>query len=160
MLIEIEALFNQTTAFAWVRSGLGVNVFQAPTNKDKYPSDSRLVRFATGQPLGFFLASILVVPSLSCMADKVYPGRKLALMPFLLGDDIVIGDPKVALATKEVMAELGVDISLPKSLTSNSLGLEFAKKFRIHDRDFEPLENATRSSPRHSLDACLFFFRY
>lgn len=79
-------------------------------------------------------------------------------MPFLLGDDIVIGDPKVANATKEVIAELGVDISLPKSLTSNSLGLEFAKKFRIHDRDFEPRENATRSSPRHSLDACLFFF--
>lgn len=77
-------------------------------------------------------------------------------MPFLLGDDIVIGDPKVANVTKEVIAELGVALS--KSLTSNSLDLSFEISLRIHDRDFEPCENATRSSPRHSLDACLFFF--
>lgn len=30
----VEALFNLTTAFAWVRSGLGTNVFQAPTTRD------------------------------------------------------------------------------------------------------------------------------
>jgi len=53
--------------------------------QDKYPSDSRLVRFATGQPLGFFLASILVVPSLSCMVLRVAfsPGGMLPL-PFQL----------------------------------------------------------------------------
>ncbi|GER47698.1 RNA-dependent RNA polymerase-like protein [Striga asiatica] len=56
-----------------------------------------------------------------------------------VGDDIVIGDPEVARVYRDVMNRLGVQISLAKTLTFG--GLEFAKKFRIHDRDSFVVEN-------------------
>lgn len=47
----------------------------------------------------------------------------------LLGDDIVMGDARVADVYKDVIQRLGVNLSLPKSLVSDIGGLEFAKKF-------------------------------
>ncbi|KAI5650256.1 hypothetical protein M9H77_36261 [Catharanthus roseus] len=49
----------------------------------------------------------------------------------LLGDDIIIADPRVANAYQSVINALGVTISLPKSLISDIGGSEFAKFFRI-----------------------------
>ena len=80
--VLVEALFNLTTAFAWVRSGLGTNVFQAPTTRDGSCAWPKLVRFATGQPLGslsswplFALCHHFLV---WYCADKVHPGRTKA----------------------------------------------------------------------------------
>ena len=69
----------------------------------------------------------------------------------LLGDDIVIGDPKVARVYRDVMNRLGVKISLAKTLTSDCGGLEFAKKFRIHDRELSPLSLKMIWSTRFSM---------
>lgn len=71
-------------------------------------------------------------------AEQVYLGRVFRDYA-LLGDDIVIGDRKVAEAYKHNINELGVSISKAKSLISNIGALEFAKKFRIQDRDLSPL---------------------
>lgn len=40
---------------------------------------------------------------------------------------------------EELMLSLGVSISKPKSLISSIGALEFAKKFRIHERDLSPI---------------------
>jgi len=48
----------------------------------------------------------------------------------ILGDDICIADSKVAEVYLSTLKDLGVTISLPKSLVSDVGGAEFAKKFR------------------------------
>ena len=63
----IEALFNQTTAFAWVRSVLVLESMYSRHRQIRTSIPAILGLFGLLQPLGFFLASILVVPSLSCM---------------------------------------------------------------------------------------------
>ncbi|KAJ8621993.1 hypothetical protein MRB53_030522 [Persea americana] len=152
--VLIEALFNLTNAFAWVRSGLGVNAFKAPTDEDQLPCYSKLVRFATGQPLGFLSSWPLFALCHHFIvwysANRVYPGRKFKKYA-LLSDDIVIGDSLVAKVYQEVMTELGVGISAPKSLISERGGLEFAKKFRIQDRDLSPISVKMLQSARHAV---------
>lgn len=59
-------------------------------------------------------------------AEEVYPGMRFRNY---VGDDIVIGDTRVADVYKDVIQRLGVNLSLPKSLVSDIGGLEFAKKF-------------------------------
>jgi len=47
----------------------------------------------------------------------------------VLGDDVVIGEWKVARFVEQTLAELGVDIERQKSLISDHF--EFAKRFRV-----------------------------
>lgn len=56
---------------------------------------------------------------------------------------------------RDVMNRLGVQISLAKTLTSDCGGLEFAKKFRIHDRDSFVVENDSVHSMKRGSDACV-----
>lgn len=95
----IDKLFNKEAAHAWIESGLGGNVFLAPTRSEQFP---QFVRFRSGQPLGFLSSWPLFVRfALShhflvwLAADEVYPERKFTNYA-LLGDDIVIADKKVA----------------------------------------------------------------
>ena len=64
------------------------------------------------------------------VAAQVYPG-----VPFtryaILGDDIVIGDERVAERYHELMSQLNVPFSLEKSLVSSVSALEFAKRFFV-----------------------------
>lgn len=122
----IEAKFNRLTAFAWVACGLGTNVFSCQTSRDSRrlgTHSCRLIRFATGQPLGFLSSWPLFALCHHFIvwycAEKVYPNRVFKRYA-LLGDDIVIGDPSVAEVYRSVIDQLGVKISLPKSLISDS----------------------------------------
>ncbi|KAI5638313.1 hypothetical protein M9H77_00012 [Catharanthus roseus] len=95
--------------------------------------------FATGQSLGFLsswpLFALCYHFVLWYCADKVYLSRVFGKYA-LLGDDIVIADPRVADVYQSVINALGVTISLPKSLISDIGGSEFAKRFRICYRDW------------------------
>uniref|UniRef100_A0A5C7GQ78 RNA-dependent RNA polymerase n=1 Tax=Acer yangbiense TaxID=1000413 RepID=A0A5C7GQ78_9ROSI len=151
MGVMVESLFTLTVAFSWVFSGLGVNVFVAPASLN---GPNKYVRFSTGQPLGylsswplFALAHHFVV---WYCAEQVYPGMRFRNYA-LLGDDIVIGDARVADVYKDVIQRLGVKISLPKYLVSDIGGLEFAKKFRILDRDLSSISVKMIRSARHSI---------
>lgn len=151
----IEAKFNRLTAFAWVACGLGTNVFSCQTSRDsRRLGSSRLIRFATGQPLGFLSSWPLFALCHHFIvwycAEKVYPNRVFKRYA-LLGDDLVIGDERVAEVYRHVMDRLGVKISLAKTLTSDCGGLEFAKKFRIHDRELSPLSLKMIRSIRFSV---------
>lgn len=74
------------------------------------------------------------------VAAQVYPG-----VPFtryaILGDDIVIGDERVAERYRELMSQLNVKISLEKSLVSSVGALEFAKRFFVRGvtKDLSPV---------------------
>lgn len=57
----------------------------------------------------------------------------------VLGDDIVIADKAVADAYLVLMDDLGVDINLSKSLTSDVGVLEFAKRLIIESQDVSPI---------------------
>jgi len=92
------------------------------------------VRFVIGAPLGFYgawpafaLTHHLVI---WFVAAQVYPG-----VPFtryaILGDDIVIGDERVAERYRELISPLNVPFSLEKSLVSSVGALEFAKRFFV-----------------------------
>lgn len=132
----VSGLFNLTASFSWVFCGLGVNSFKAPGPIKGIP---RMVNFTVGQPLGYLSSWPLFALSHQFLvwhcADMVYPGKRFSNYA-LLGDDTVIGDPAVAKAYVRTVSRLGVKISTAKSLISDIGGLEFAKTFRILDRDF------------------------
>lgn len=83
-------------------------------------------------------------------ADKVYPSRVFRKYA-LLGDDIVIADPRVADVYQSVINALGVNLSLPQSLISDIGGCEFAKRFRICDRDLSPVSVKMLRAARHAV---------
>lgn len=95
-----------------------------------------VVSFETGQPLGYLSSWPLFTLShhlvLQYCAEKVYPGRDFDRYA-ILGDDICIPDRKVASVYHQVVTDLGVDISIPKSFVSDSGGAEFSKRFRCHN---------------------------
>lgn len=115
----VELLFNPVVAHAWVVSELGVNVFRAPQGSLK---DIKFLKFSTGQPLGFLsswpLFTLCHHIIVWLAAEEVYPGIKFYRYA-LLGDDIVIGDEKVAEAYLRRINDLGVKVSMPKSLISD-----------------------------------------
>lgn len=120
----IEAKFNRLTAFAWVACGLGTNVFSCQTSRDsRRLGSSRLIRFATGQPLGFLSSWPLFALCHHFIvwycAEKVYPHRFFKRYA-LLGDDIVGILPLRKSIGLLFIDQLGVKISLPKSLISDS----------------------------------------
>lgn len=75
------------------------------------------------------LGRSLHCPTIWWCAEKIYPGKRFDKYA-ILGDDICIADSKVAEVYLSTLKDLGVTISLPKSLVSDVGGAEFAKKFR------------------------------
>lgn len=67
------------------------------------------------------------LPPADLWVEEVYPGRVAAI----LGDDLLIADPKVGSIYESILSRLGLKISYQKSLISNTGSAEFAKKFRV-----------------------------
>lgn len=65
-------------------------------------------------------------------ANRVYPGLRALKAYAILGDDVVIGDRRVAAEYSSILSDLGVTISTKKSLISDSGSFEFAKRFFIN----------------------------
>lgn len=86
------------------------------------------------------LGRSLHCPTIWWCAEKIYPGKRFDKYA-ILGDDICIADSKVAEVYLSTLKDLGVTISLPKSLVSDVGGAEFAKKFRCKNLtvDLSPL---------------------
>nr|QDH91115.1 MAG: RNA-dependent RNA polymerase [Mitovirus sp.] len=65
-------------------------------------------------------------------------GIRWKTLPYaLLGDDIVIGNDKVAGMYKEIITDLGVEFSLAKTHTSKNF-YEFAKRIYLDDHEITP----------------------
>lgn len=98
------------------------------------------VTFTVGSPLGFYAAWPLFALThhilVWCAAEAVYPGKYFKTYG-LLGDDLVIGDRRVADAYMRMLSYLDVEISISKSLISNKGAFEFAKKYFIRCGEFD-----------------------
>lgn len=63
------------------------------------------------------------------------------LLYAILGDDVVIADAVVALAYKDLMTSIGLQISIRKSVISNEthISTEFASRWLLNGLDYSPL---------------------
>jgi len=101
------------------------------------------VRYAVGQPMGAY--SSFAMLALTHHVIVQVAAKRVGIPGWfsnyaLLGDDIVIGDPKVGAAYLLIMRDyLGVDINLSKSLESEIGVLEFAKRLFRGTEDLTPL---------------------
>jgi len=76
-------------------------------------------------------------------ASNAYPSKPSWFRGYaVLGDDVVIADRLVAAEYLRVMKMVGVEISLAKSLVSNTSSLEFAKRTWIRRREVTPISLA------------------
>jgi hypothetical protein len=73
----------------------------------------------------------------------------------VLGDDVLIWDRHVTHQYLELMKELGVGISMHKSLISNNGTFEYAKRFIAKGVDCSPLPLREAAAASSSLDALL-----
>lgn len=128
----VEQLFENSLS-AFVCSAFRSYPFRAPFLK-KIPQVKSLT-LRVGQPL-FGLLLLFSWPLFTLThhllvmycAEQVHPGQKFYKYA-ILGDDVVICGIEVAKIFKQTLAELGVDISMSKSLISHSGSAEFAKRF-------------------------------
>jgi len=106
-----------------------------------------MVWYVVGQPMGALSSWALLALThhaiVQMAAATVYP-RELGwfLLYAVLGDDVVIADRLVAQEYLRIMKAIGVEISLAKSLVSNSSSLDFAKRTWIRGRDCSPISLA------------------
>lgn len=98
------------------------------------------VTFTVGSPLGFYAAWPLFALThhilVWCAAEAVYPGKYFRAYG-ILGDDLVIGDRRVADAYMQMLSYLDVEISKSKSLISNKGAFEFAKRYFIRCGEYD-----------------------
>ncbi|KAI5671168.1 hypothetical protein M9H77_11532 [Catharanthus roseus] len=91
--------------------------------------------FVVDQPLGYYSSWALfalkhhIVVWLT--AEEVYPGQVFNKYAFL-GDDVLNSYKQVGPVYKSIINDLGVKISAPKSIISNSGCIEYAKRFMVN----------------------------
>lgn len=111
----------------------GHNTFDVPFVK----RERSVVCFVAGQPLGYYLSWPLFSLSHHVIvwmaAARVY-GPSIRFKAYaILGDDIVIGDSRVAAEYSLLLSDLQVTISHQKSLVSDIGACEFAKRFFVKE---------------------------
>lgn len=115
------------------------------------------VRYAVGQPMGAFSSWAMLALTHHALvqyaAFRVLKQPGWFLLYAVLGDDVVIADRRVAQEYLKVMASIGVEIGLAKSLVSNQGSLEFAKRTWINGRDATPVSLAEMLVALRSLGA-------
>lgn len=118
-------LWMQTLGFNWI-----------PSFGDKTP-----VKYSVGQPMGAYssfnmlaITHHVIVQAAAVKSNHVLPFKDYCI----LGDDIVIANDKIALNYQEIISDLGVEMSLQKSIISKDF-TEFAKKLRGKKYDFTPI---------------------
>jgi hypothetical protein len=115
------------------------------------------VAYAVGQPMGALSSWALLALThhalVQMAAFEVHKRSGWFLDYAILGDDVVIADRLVARRYLSIMKEIGVDISLAKSLVSNTSSLEFAKRTWVEGRDVTPVSLAEMLVALRSLGA-------
>jgi len=118
-----------------------------PKVATSYNLGFNMVRYAVGQPMGALSSWAMLALTHHALvqfaASLAYPIRTSWFVRYaILGDDVVIADQFVAAKYLEIMKEIGVDISLAKSMVSASGSLEFAKRTWISGREATPISLA------------------
>lgn len=101
------------------------------------------VKYAVGQPMGALSSWVSLAITHHFIVQYCYwvvtrrEGKTWHWFEYyaILGDDIVIADPKVAREYLRIMALLGVQLGLAKSLLARKSVCEFAKKLWVDGKD-------------------------
>lgn len=107
------------------------------------------------------LGRSLHCPTIWWCADKIYPGKRFDKYA-ILGDDICIADSKVAEVYLSTLKDLGVTISLPKSLVSDVSIEDFIQAPVVTTRSFQRVKSfhfwpvSVWSVPRWSCWVCFW----
>jgi hypothetical protein len=164
----LETLWGGAVAASW-RSILYREFDLKPSMKVKYsgttwtPNQEKTLMFTTGTPLGslsawgiFTLLHHLIVQQAAYLVTK-----KLHWFSnyAILGDDLVIGDYRIAKQYRRILKWMGVGISMEKSLRSCNGSLEFASRFIYRSVDLSPISFKLLSAARASSSQLWSFFR-
>jgi hypothetical protein len=163
-VILLNTLFPNTAFGTFWGNLLSTRIFsyELPDEVKSKPGEPRkgMVRYATGQPMGA-LSSWAMLALTHHMLVQTAALRAGILGWFewyaVLGDDVVIADRAVARQYLRLMAELGVEVGLAKSLVSYNGSLEFAKRFFVSYEDATPLSMKEFDVARNSLSGLLIF---
>jgi hypothetical protein len=142
--ILLAALFTPRMAANWKAILVGREYWLPKEHGYAGVPEGAPVSYAVGQPMGAYsswtalaLTHHFIVQWASWRASK---GSFSWFADYaVLGDDVVIANRAVAREYRLLMHQLGVTISLPKSLESHNLSLEFAKRFIWKGEDCSPL---------------------
>ena len=124
----------------------------------KYSSVARQVFYACGQPMGAYSSWAMLALThhfLVQLSARRAGAREWFTKYAVLGDDVLIWDRHVVHQYLELMKELGVGISMHKSLVSNNGTFEYAKRFIAKGVDCTPLPLREAAAAISSLDALL-----
>lgn len=140
--VLIGALFSPTIARWWI-SALVLRPYRTPIRKSLGLDQAHELYYGAGQPMGaltswaaFALTHHILV---QYAAYKAYGKLEWFTKYALLGDDIVIADEKMVKFYEQLLASVGVEIGLHKSLISDNGTFEFAKKTFKGSDDFSPI---------------------
>jgi hypothetical protein len=117
------------------------------------------INYLTGNPMGFYSSFTSFALAhhffvwLACRRSKIN-FRKCPYM--LLGDDIVIGNDKVAREYKQLLKEWDIPFSPDKTYTS-AFGFEFAKQIRFKGINISPLSLSSFYNNRNNYTLCISF---
>jgi hypothetical protein len=123
-----------------------------------YSSVASQVFYACGQPMGAYSSWAMLALThhfLVQLSARRAGAREWFTKYAVLGDDVLIWDRHVVHQYLELMKELGVGISMHKSLTSNNGTFEYAKRFIAKGVDCTPLPLREAAAASSSLDALL-----
>lgn len=141
-LSVLEDLYDKDFADTWKRVMVD-RPYSMPKSRKPTPSDE--VYYAVGQPMGTlssWSAFTLTHHAIVRMCES-RSGLKVGKNYYILGDDIVLFDERLAKEYSDFMRKSGVAISIAKSYSPNEFGrsgAEFAKRlFTREGHDVSPL---------------------
>jgi hypothetical protein len=142
----LEPLLGKEGASMWGRLLVG-RPYRLPKIAKSYNLGFMEVIYAVGQPMGALSSWALLALThhalVQLAAHNVYPRNRSWFLGYaVLGDDVVIADQAVAVEYLRIMAEIGVEVGLAKSMISHTGSLEFAKRTYIRGQDASPISLA------------------
>jgi hypothetical protein len=138
---RVPELFIKTFGKPGIKS-LGVETSTWGSRLSEPGTYAPVVRYAVGQPMGAYSSWAMLAfvhHAIVQFAAWKAGHREWFSLYAVLGDDIVIGDHNVADQYVRLMKEFGVGIGFHKSVISNNLSLEFAKRFFYKGEEVTPL---------------------
>jgi hypothetical protein len=139
----LRPLLGNELPFLWATLLVG-KAYALPKIAKSYNLGFCSVEYRVGQPMGALSSWAMLALThhalVQLAAHRAYPSEPGWFLRYaVLGDDVVIADRFVAAKYLSIMESIGVDISLAKSLVSNTSSLEFAKRTWIKGRDVSPV---------------------
>lgn len=145
----LKPLLGDRLAYLWAYILVG-RPYGLPKVAKSYNLGFMQVYYAVGQPMGALSSWAMLAMThhaiVQLAASRAYPKKPSWFLDYaLLGDDIVLADKLVAKEYLGLMATLGVDVGLAKSLVSSTGSLEFAKRTWVKGRLATPFSLAEMS---------------